>query len=153
MLLPVFEGIPGAERLFSLCSLVVIASIVIHGGTPPVLSRLGLRRERRALTMAAPSPSPATPDAPRDEPKIDPSTITPPPTDADSDALRMTLAELTTLESSHAPLLVVDVRSDRSVGESGELAVGVVRAPLDNVVEEMRRRAVPDDTWIVAMCA
>jgi NhaP-type Na+/H+ or K+/H+ antiporter len=33
VLLPVFEGIPGSDRLFAICALVVLISITLHGGS------------------------------------------------------------------------------------------------------------------------
>jgi sodium/hydrogen antiporter len=39
VLLPVFAGLPGSERLFDLCCLVVLVSVVMHGGAPMLLSR------------------------------------------------------------------------------------------------------------------
>lgn len=32
VLLPVFGGLPGSERLFSICCLVVLLSVALHGG-------------------------------------------------------------------------------------------------------------------------
>lgn len=39
ILLPVFAGVPGAEQLFAICSLVVLISIVLHGASPALLAR------------------------------------------------------------------------------------------------------------------
>jgi NhaP-type Na+/H+ or K+/H+ antiporter len=68
VLLPVFAGIPGSEQLFSICSLVVLVSVVLHGGSPMLLARAAKRRERRqaALTVGeevarAFGPGPAIP--------------------------------------------------------------------------------------------
>ena len=44
VLLPVFAGIPGSTTLFQICSLVVLASVVVHGGSFIVLRR---RRPRQ----------------------------------------------------------------------------------------------------------
>ena len=44
-LLPVFAGIPGMERLFSACCLVVLCSVVLHGGTLTWLLRRGAAKE------------------------------------------------------------------------------------------------------------
>jgi sodium/hydrogen antiporter len=56
VLLPVFEGIPGAEALFPICCLVVLLSVVLHGGSPFVLARLKERRATRELAAATPLP-------------------------------------------------------------------------------------------------
>ena len=34
ILLPVFAGVPGSDQLFAVCSLVVLVSVVVHGGSP-----------------------------------------------------------------------------------------------------------------------
>ncbi len=47
VLLPAFAGVPGSDRLFAICSLVVLASVVIHGGSPMLLARAARRREKR----------------------------------------------------------------------------------------------------------
>ncbi|HEY6402907.1 MAG TPA: cation:proton antiporter, partial [Blastocatellia bacterium] len=47
VLLPVFAGLPGAERLFAICSLVVLVSVVLHGGAPMLLAQAARKRARR----------------------------------------------------------------------------------------------------------
>jgi NhaP-type Na+/H+ and K+/H+ antiporter len=39
ILLPVFAGLPEANQLFAVCSLVVLASVVLHGASPALLTR------------------------------------------------------------------------------------------------------------------
>ena len=47
ILLPVFAGLPGSSYLFSVCSLVVLVSVVLHGGSPMLLARAARRRAIR----------------------------------------------------------------------------------------------------------
>jgi cell volume regulation protein A len=47
VLLPVFAGLPGAERLFAICSLVVLVSVVAHGGSPMLLAQIARKKARR----------------------------------------------------------------------------------------------------------
>ena len=47
ILLPVFAGLPGSGQLFQVCSLVVLASVVLHGGSPMLLARAARRRVSR----------------------------------------------------------------------------------------------------------
>jgi sodium/hydrogen antiporter len=47
VLLPVFAGLPGGEQLFSICSLVVLVSVVLHGGAPMLLAQAARKRARR----------------------------------------------------------------------------------------------------------
>src|SRR6185437_15314969 len=39
VLLPVFAGLPGSEGLLTICCLVVLCSVVLHGLSPMVLIR------------------------------------------------------------------------------------------------------------------
>ena len=41
ILVPVFAGVPGAEDLFAICSLVVLGSVLLHGASPALLARGG----------------------------------------------------------------------------------------------------------------
>ena len=52
ILLPVFAGLPGSDQLFAVCSLVVLVSVVLHGGSPMLLARAARRRAARGGTEA-----------------------------------------------------------------------------------------------------
>jgi NhaP-type Na+/H+ or K+/H+ antiporter/rhodanese-related sulfurtransferase len=55
VLLPVFAGLAGSQQLFSICALVVLVSVVLHGGSPLLLAGLARKRaarEARALEAA-----------------------------------------------------------------------------------------------------
>jgi NhaP-type Na+/H+ or K+/H+ antiporter len=52
ILLPVFAGLPGSEHLFAVCSLVVLVSIVLHGGWPMLLARAARKRATQERTGA-----------------------------------------------------------------------------------------------------
>ena len=69
ILLPVFAGLPGSEQLFAVCSLVVLVSIVLHGGSPMLLARAARRRAIKQSAEAVGDevsrplgPGPATPE-------------------------------------------------------------------------------------------
>jgi len=47
VLLPVFAGLPGSGYLFAICSLVVLVSVVLHGGSPMLLAQIARKRARR----------------------------------------------------------------------------------------------------------
>jgi NhaP-type Na+/H+ or K+/H+ antiporter len=84
ILLPVFDGVPGGAYLFAVCSLVVLLSVVLHGGTVMLIGQKGRRREAAEAAEAeaaeseggeerteaapepvvAPAPAPAPPSAP-----------------------------------------------------------------------------------------
>jgi NhaP-type Na+/H+ or K+/H+ antiporter len=52
ILLPVFAGVQGSDRLFAICSLVVLVSVVVHGGSPMLLARAARKREVREASTA-----------------------------------------------------------------------------------------------------
>jgi NhaP-type Na+/H+ or K+/H+ antiporter len=58
ILLPVFAGLPGSEFLFAVCSLVVLVSVVLHGGSPMLLARAA--RKRALKESLAPASNEAT---------------------------------------------------------------------------------------------
>jgi len=68
ILLPVFAGLPGSSQLFEVCSLVVLASVVLHGGSPMLLARAARRRASKEAAEAVVDvarefgPEPATPE-------------------------------------------------------------------------------------------
>src|SRR6185295_14000328 len=57
VLLPVFAGVPGSDRLFRVCALIVLISIVLHGASPMLLTRFGPKPE----PVEPPSPPPPQP--------------------------------------------------------------------------------------------
>ena len=52
VLLPVFAGIRGSEHLFAVCSLVVLSSVVLHGASPMLLTRIAQRRAAKESAEA-----------------------------------------------------------------------------------------------------
>jgi sodium/hydrogen antiporter len=47
VLLPVFAGLAGSNQLFAICSLVVLVSVVLHGGSPMLLARAARQKALR----------------------------------------------------------------------------------------------------------
>lgn len=131
VLLPIFAGIPGAERLFSITALVVLLSVVVHGGALMV-TRSGANRV-----------SPATPTAPQ-PPGREPAV-------ASRD--RITLDELKALRARGERVIMIDVRKDRAWEDSELQAQGTIRLPPDNARTRAAELALPRHDWLVAYCA
>jgi hypothetical protein len=131
--LPIFAGIPGAERLFSITALVVLLSVVVHGGALMV-TRWGAGTNRASPAMpAAPQPSDREPGvASRD---------------------RITLDELKALQARGERVIIIDVRKDRAWEESELQAQGAIRLPPDNARTRAAELALPRHDWLVAYCA
>src|SRR6185437_14539018 len=47
ILLPIFAGVAGSDRLFRICALIVLISVVVHGSTPMLFARLLGEREHK----------------------------------------------------------------------------------------------------------
>lgn len=143
VLLPVFAGTAGSERLFSICCLIVLLSVLIHGGSLMVLGRF------KGRPAEAPAPAPAIPAARSPLPVLNPRV-------EDASARipeQIDLAELQRLQASGEPVIVLDVRTLRSLETSDATAKGAVRIDPERAVQEAERLHLPKEAWLVAFCA
>jgi sodium/hydrogen antiporter len=183
VLLPVFAGLPGSERLFAICCLVVLLSVVVHGGSPVLLGRRARRRAPHEevrppegmAEQAAPLPSTAADLIQNGR------TGTPTPADVSSvgnlegsserltpgelkvggddrgssapSAESVTIAQLRRLWETGAPVVVLDVRTDRTYEPSSTQAYRALRLPPDHVAERASELNLPREAWLVAYCA
>jgi sodium/hydrogen antiporter len=134
VLLPVFAGLPGAEQLFAPAALVVLLSVVLHGGAL-MLGKKPRGGAGRALPLVA-EPSPPPPE---------PSSV--------ERRDRITLTELKELQARGERVVLLDVRKDRAWNESDQTAQGAVRLPPDNAAQRAAELALPRHDWLVAYCA
>jgi NhaP-type Na+/H+ or K+/H+ antiporter len=170
VLLPVFAGLPGAERLFAICSLVVLVSVVAHGGSPMLLAQIARKRARREEARIAPEepreaqPAPlisggASAISSEDQsggPSIDATAPRQPGAEdnvAPADSQRISLDELRGLWRAKEPVTILDTRTERSIEESDLQAKGAVRMPPDHVVERARELGLKKEAWLIAYCA
>lgn len=119
VLLPVFARTPGSARLFELCSLVVLLSVILHGGS---LMFLGRKK-------------------PAEAPKGD---VLPE---------SLEIPEMLRLQAEGEPVVVLDVRTLRSLESSDSRAVGALRVDPERPVQEAERLKLPKEAWLVAFCA
>jgi hypothetical protein len=170
VLLPVFAGIPGAERLFTITCLVVLLSVVIHGGGIALyLRRHGgaaagapapsaTPRPSLADTAAHPTPRPSLADTDA-HPTARVSPRTSAPTRAagggggDEVPERITIQEFRDLHRSGVPVIAVDVRTERSYRDDPNIGVGAIRLPPDDAVRLARERRLDPDATLVLYCA
>jgi len=134
ILLAVFAGMPGADRLFAICSLIVLISIVLHGASPMLLARL-----------RKPEPETRPEEPPRSLRVIE----SPAPVGKQS----ITLEELDQLQNSGENVILLDVRTERSRETSDSQAEGSIRMLPENVVQQARKLKLPNDAWLIAYCA
>ena len=128
VLLAVFAGAPGAGQLFQSCCLVVLFSVVLHGGS------LALAAWRTGGAAAGAGQAVRPPDGGED--------------------LLMTLDELAALqEVPGQPIVLADVRTERSLRESRDQAAGAVRIDPEEPEASAERLALSREAWIALYCA
>ena len=140
ILLPVFAGVSGSDRLFRVCALIVLISVVVHGSTPMLFARLLGEREPE---------EPPPPPVPLKEPTALPVLELAEPVGAQS----ITLEELDQLQKSGDEVILLDVRTERSRDTSDLQAAGSIRMPPENVVIQARELKLPKEAWLIAYCA
>jgi sodium/hydrogen antiporter len=139
VLLPVFAGVAGSDRLFRISTLIVLISVVIHGASPMLLARIAPKAE----SEEPPAPEPLTES--RSLPVVEPSQSV--------GRQSITFQELKQLQESGAEVIILDVRTERSREPSDLQAQGSVRMPPDNVVAQARDLQLPKEAWLIAYCA
>ena len=181
ILLPVFAGLPGSDYLFAICSLIVLLSVILHGGAPMLLARAARRRARdeepdTVEDVARPlGPAPATPEEPVEVNPVnvqaacahssddscllpDGATSSAPSVAIGRDPFRhdspsVSIGEVRQLQQSGEPLVVLDVRTERSRETSDLQAENAVRMPPDHVAERAAELNLPRQSWLIAYCA
>ncbi len=134
VLLPVFAGAPGTERLFVITCLVVLLSVLLHGTGIAIFLR---KSESQGAEPAAVTNAPVTtePDLKIQAPE------------------RITLAELRQLQEAGAPVILADVRTDRSFSADNLIARGAIRLPPDDAVRRARQLGLDHHATVVLYCA
>ena len=149
ILLPVFAGLPGSDRLFAICSLVVLISVVIHGASPMVLARF-CKEEQEEET---PEPAVAATTEPPPVAATQSRASLPVAETGEVGGQIISLAELERLQTSGEQVILLDVRTERSIETSESMAQGAVRMPPERVVDQARKRQLPKEAWLIAYCA
>jgi NhaP-type Na+/H+ or K+/H+ antiporter len=182
VLLPVFAGLPGSEHLFAICCLVVLLSVVVNSGSPMLLGgssrRRALHEETPPADVAMQQPPPAVSTAldpindghtaastPANvsaswDPEVSASTINSIELSAGDKghasalpAESLTIAQLRRLWDTGVPIVILDVRTDRTYNPSSTQAHRAVRLPPDHVAERASELNLPREAWLVAYCA
>ncbi|HSO73472.1 MAG TPA: cation:proton antiporter, partial [Blastocatellia bacterium] len=167
VLLPVFAGLPGSGELFSICSLAVLVSVVLHGGSPMLLARAArkkaMREDASIAANAVVSPFEAQPPSVELHPTPDDGTastddVAAPQLDAENDAeaigsQRISIEGLRRLWKTNEPVVILDVRTKRSLEGADSQAKGAVRLPPDHVAERAKELGLDKEAWLIAYCA
>lgn len=179
VLLPMFAGIPGTERMFAICCLVVLISVVLHGGSPMLLARAARRRaldENRTAELArdfgAPENAPQTSEKTGTDGsglvQIEPASggdrggrreVADSSSDGDnknddeSSPEHVSIDEVLRLQQSDEPVVILDVRTERSLETSDSQVKSAIRLPPEHVVARARELNLPRHAWLIAYCA
>ena len=141
VLLPVFAGVPGSDRLFRICALIVLISIIVHGASPMLFARFSPTPELEPVEPPAPEPMPE----PRSLPVIESGETV--------GTQSVTLEESERLQKSGEKVILLDVRTERSRDTSDFEAEGSIRIVPENVVMQAQKLRLPKDAWLIAYCA
>ncbi|HEX7334498.1 MAG TPA: cation:proton antiporter [Pyrinomonadaceae bacterium] len=144
VLLPVFAGVPGSDRLFRICALIVLISIVVHGTSPMLFARFSRKAEPEVEPEEPPMLEPVRAES-RSLPVIESSEAV--------GAQTVTLEELERLQKSGEKVILLDARTERSRDTSEFEAEGSVRMKPENVVLQAQKLKLPKDAWLIAYCA
>jgi NhaP-type Na+/H+ and K+/H+ antiporter len=133
-LLPVFAGIPNAEEIFTVTSVVVLLSIVVHGGgTAFFLRKSHVRGSASPAEVLAPLSRASKPAEPA--------------------PIRITIDEMRALQSAGEPVIIVDARSNRTYDTDPLTAVGSVRLQPDDPVRDATEQRLSKHANLVIYCA
>ena len=66
---------------------------------------------------------------------------------------KVTIDEMRQLQAAGEPVTLLDVRTDRSRGISGQMALGTVRLDPERASFEAERLQLPRESWLLAFCA
>jgi NhaP-type Na+/H+ or K+/H+ antiporter len=144
-LLPVFAGVAGGERIFMLTSVVVLLSVIVHGGGTAYFLRASAVRDRAItpargsdLDVGAPEVLvPLTRPAAGSEPADD----------------KITIDELQALREIGEDVVIVDARAPRNYDGDPIIARGAVRLRPDDPVRDARELRLSKHATLVIYCA
>jgi sodium/hydrogen antiporter len=163
VLLPVFAGIPNTEQLFTLCCLVVLMSVLLHGSAIGLLLRrpaaptatLDAAPALGAAPAATPAPAPATPPVLDTTPVLGAAAPTTPVAEQDEAVVpeRITFDEMQALDDAGDAPVVLDVRTQRTYDTDPFTARGAIRMLPEDAVRLAKAHRIPWKATLVAYCA
>jgi NhaP-type Na+/H+ or K+/H+ antiporter len=142
VLLPVFAGLPGADRLFMITAFVVLLSVVIHGGG----IALFMRRNAGGPQAGGMQPDEmSSPGARHRELAVFESA-------ADAEE-RITLDEVRAMQAKSGEVIIVDARADKSYRADPRTAEGAFRVEPDDPVRDATQLRLSKTATLVVYCA
>jgi NhaP-type Na+/H+ or K+/H+ antiporter len=141
VLLPVFAGVAGAEQLFAVTCLVVLLSVVLHGGGIALFLRRIARAERDALVHSSAA---KTVINSRELPQLDTQSL------LDE---RITIEEVKAMDLRDDPYRVIDVRTEKAFNADDLIATHALRFAPDDAVKKAKDMQLESRGTLVVYCA
>jgi len=133
-LLPVFAGISNAEQIFMLTSVVVLLSVVVHGGGTAFFLR-------KSGSLDSAVPAGVLAPLSRSAAAVDPAPG------------RITIDEMRALQAKGEAIVIVDARSNANYDGDPLTAVGAVRLRPDDPVRDATEQRLSQRSTLVVYCA
>jgi sodium/hydrogen antiporter len=144
VLLPVFDGTPGSEQLFTICCLVVLLSVLLHGSAIGLIVRRAQAPSVPALGLDSPAaPIAATGNGAGAEASAEDGEV----------PERIGLEEMRQLQRAGEQIVILDVRTPRTFETDPFILRGAVRMPPDDAVRLATAQRIPWKATLVAYCA
>jgi sodium/hydrogen antiporter len=130
VLLPVFAKIPGSERWFMITALVVVLSLIAHGGIIGWYVRVGQRHRSRLPQLGAASG-----------------------VSLDAAQEVLTIADARRMQESGEEMVFVDARAERNLRDEDRMIPGSVRVDPDDAVRSATEQMLAKHATLVVYCA
>lgn len=138
VILAIMEGLPGPETVFGIVSVVVLASVVLHGSSAtPLLNRYEKKQKQAALPEETAVQAATILNAERKPMQLD-------------QVPRMSVEELRTLMLTDEPRTIFDVRRRNAETDSRTIP-GAIRTTVDDLADWIGK--LPKGPAIVLYCA
>ncbi len=142
VLLPVFAGIQGADHLFAVTCLVVLLSVVLHGGGIALFLRHVARTEPVAAAGEI-KPTPARTSNSRELPELDTTNLNE----------KITIDELREMDARGESYTLIDVRSEKTFNADDLIAANALRLAPDEAARKAKDMQLSSRGTLVVYCA
>ncbi|HEU4747635.1 MAG TPA: cation:proton antiporter, partial [Gemmatimonadaceae bacterium] len=142
LLVPVFAGVPGSQEIFTVACLVVLLSVVVHGGGIAFFLRANTAPGANVITAGGVARGPATRASER--PSANLRSAVPE---------KIELDEVRELVTRGEPVVVIDSRTEKSYRAEPDTSSGAVRIPPDDAVRGATEKRLSHHSTLVVYCA
>jgi hypothetical protein len=151
--------LPQSESLLTICCLVVLFSVLLHGLSPSLLIRAP-RNVETGVASLVPALQPDHSEAvsvSAADPQVCSLTGGECSIDLASQELRdpeyISIDEVKELQTRPGQVVIIDARSERTYNESDQAIPGAIRLPPDQAVRTAAQLATPKTAVLAVLCA